>query len=572
MIEEIAICGLGVIESAEIRPGSGFTALTGETGAGKTMILTAVALLMGSKAPTGLVRGEKARVEGRLNIAGFDDLAEALEDAGGELEDQELIISRSVPAQGRARAVAGGASVPAATLAELTAGLIVVHGQAEQLRIRHSGRQRMVLDAFAGADLELPHNRYRAAYARYQSITAELAERSSSAAGRAAEAELLRHDLEQIAAEDPQPGEDVELRAEEERLANVAELMIASDQAHAALSDPDAGDDAQGRIGSAVRLLERAGAFDDELAHLAGRLRDVGEALADVAADLASYGSALDADPARLAAVQARRAALGRLTRKHGPSLDDVLAWAAEQTPRLADLDSDDRRIAELAEERAEVLAVLADEAAQLSNLRAAAAAALSEAVTAELHGLAMPDAELSVRLTGTPDPDGLPLAGHTLAFGPDGVDAVEFLLRPHRGAQPAPIGVGASGGELSRVMLALEVALAGADAVPTMIFDEVDAGVGGKAAVEIGRRLARLARHVQVIVVTHLPQVAAFADTHLVVTKDSSGAVTESSVAEVVGTARARELARMLAGQEDSDHALAHAAELLDLGRRERG
>lgn len=571
MIDEIAIRGLGVIESAEIRPGSGFTALTGETGAGKTMVLTAVGLLMGSKAPVGLVRGERARVEGRITVAGFDQLAETVADAGGELEDGELIIGRSVPAQGRARAFAGGASVPAATLAELTAGLIAVHGQAEQLRIRQGAQQRAVLDAFAGPDLQLPLRRYRAAHTRFQGIAAELVERSSSATSRAAEAELLRHDLEQIAALDPQPGEDVELRAEEERLANVTELMIASEQAHAALSDPDAGDDALARIGSAVRLLERAGSFDDELSRLAGRLREAGDALADVAADLSSYASGLDADPARLAAVQSRRAALGRLTRKHGPGVDDVLAWAAQEAPRLADLDSDDRRIAELAAEREEVRSVLADEAAQLSALRADAADALSTAVTAELRGLAMPDAELTVRLTGTPDPEGLPVAGHTLVFGPDGVDAVEFLLRPHRGAQPAPIGVGASGGELSRVMLALEVALAGADAVPTMIFDEVDAGVGGKAAVEIGRRLSRLARHVQVIVVTHLPQVAAFADTHLVVTKDSAGAVTESSVAEVVGAARERELARMLAGQEDSGHALAHASELLDLGRRER-
>ncbi|MFI0432992.1 MAG: DNA repair protein RecN [Candidatus Nanopelagicales bacterium] len=571
MIEEIAIRGLGVIESAEVRPGAGFTALTGETGAGKTMILTAVALLMGSKAPTGLVRRERARVEGRLSLTGFDDVAEAVADAGGEVDDGELIISRSLPAQGRARAFAGGASVPAGTLADLTAGLIAVHGQSEQLRIRQSGRQRALLDAFAGADFDLPWSRYRAAYDRHQQIVAELSERSSSATVRAAEADLLRHDLDEIAALDPQPEEDALLRAEDERLANVTELVAASDQAHAVLSDPDGGDDALARVGAAVRLLDRAGGFDGELAGLAGRLREAGEALADVAADLASYASGLDADPARLAAVQSRRAALGRLTRKHGPDIDDVLAWAAEQAPRLADLDSDDRRIAELAEERDEVLSVLADEAGQLSSLRARAAAALAEGVTAELRGLAMPDAELTVRLTGTPDPAGLAVAGHTLAFGPDGVDTVEFLLRPHRGADPAPIGVGASGGELSRVMLALEVALAGADAVPTMIFDEVDAGVGGKAAVEIGRRLARLAHHVQVIVVTHLPQVAAFADTHLVVTKDSSGAVTESSVAEVVGSDRARELARMLAGQEDSGHALAHAEELLTMGAQER-
>lgn len=571
MISEIRISGLGVIDAAEVPLGERFTVLTGETGAGKTMVLTALSMLMGARPPTGLVRGDRARVEGRWRLSNdVDGLASVVADAGGEFDGDELLLARVVPADGRARAFVGGAGVPAAVLAEVASELVAVHGQSDQLRLRQPARQRALLDAYAGEALHALAHHYRQLFAEHAAVTAELTERTEGAVARRSEAELLAHGLAAIDAVDPQPGEDEALRAEAERLANVEDLALACASAHAAVSDDDGGEDALSRIAAAARQLERAGAHDAELASLAARFHECAELLADAAADLSGYAESLDADPGRLAWVHQRRADLARLTRTYGPTVDDVLAWAATAGPRLADLEGDDGRVEELTAARAALRVELAEAAEAMSRVRQRAAATLAERVSEELTGLAMPDAELSITLTRQPDPQGLDVADETVAFTADGVDQVQFLLAPHRGATPAPLGAGASGGELSRVMLALEVALAGVDAVGTMIFDEVDAGVGGRAAVEIGRRLARLAEHTQVIVVTHLPQVAAFADTHLVVSKDSAGAVTASDVLVVTGQARRRELARMLAGHEDSSHALAHADELLELGRTE--
>lgn len=575
MIEEISIRGLGVIDEATIRPGAGFTVLTGETGAGKTMVLSALAMLMGDKPQPSLVRGERARVEGRWLLAAQEGAAglravRAVEDAGGECEDGEVILARVVPREGRARAFAGGASVPTAALGEIADGLVAVHGQSEQVRIRQSAKQREVLDAFAGSAVAGPRSRYRALHAHYLQVLAELQERTEGEAARAAEAELLRQQLAEIESVAPQTGEALALRAEEERLGNVEELAAACQSAHQALSDDDGGDDALGRVGAAARLLDQAGAHDAEVAQLAVRVREAAALLADAAADVASYAASLEGDPARLSWVQQRRATLTRLARRHGGDVDELLEWSQRAGRRLADLDGDDDRIDELAAERDELVGVLAELAGQLSESRTAAAERLSAAVTGELAALAMPGAAMRIDVGRVPDEHGLCIDGMRWAFGPEGVDQVTFLLAPHPGAAPAPVGQGASGGELSRVMLALEVALAGVDATPTMVFDEVDAGVGGRAAVEVGRRLARLARSTQVIVVTHLPQVAAFADTHLVVRKDSSGAVTSSSVHTVAGEERRRELARMLAGLDSSDHALAHADELLEMGAAE--
>ena len=568
MIGELRISGLGVIDSAEVRLGDRFTVLTGETGAGKTMVLTALSMLMGARPPAGLVRGDRARVEGRWRLAADDStIAAVVSEAGGELDGDELLLARVVPADGRARAFVGGAGVPAAVLADVAAELVAVHGQSDQLRLRQPARQRALLDAYAGESLQALSSHYRQLFAEHAAVDAELLERTEGAAARRAEAELLTHGLAAIEAVDPQPGEDDDLRAEAERLANVEELALACASAHGAVSGDD-GDDALSRIAGAARLLERAGTHDQELAALAARFHECAELLADAAADLSGYAESLDADPGRLAWVHQRRSDLARLTRTYGPTVDDVLAWAAEAGPRLADIEGDDGRIEELTAARTALRVELAEAAEAMSRERTRAAATLAARVSEELTGLAMPDAELSIALTRLPDPAGLAVGDATVAFTADGIDQVQFLLAPHRGATPAPLGSGASGGELSRVMLALEVALAGVDAVGTMIFDEVDAGVGGRAAVEIGRRLARLAEHTQVIVVTHLPQVAAFADTHLVVSKDSDGAVTSSDVKAVTGQERRRELARMLAGHADSSHALAHADELLELGR----
>lgn len=572
MITELSIRGLGVIDEADVRLGPRFTVLTGETGAGKTMVLTALGMLMGAKVSPALVRGERARVEGRWVLDdGHDATIALVADAGGEVDGDELILARVVPQDGRARAFVGGAAVPAASLAAITGDLVAVHGQSAQIRIRQPARQRALLDAFAGDSFLALRSHYGELFGEYQRVTADLTERVTGAERRAAEADVLRHGLEAIAAVEPQPGEDDALRAEEERLANVEDLAGACQQAHSALSDDDGGDDALARVAAAVRQLERVADHDPELASLTDRLRECAGLLADVTADVASYTAGLEGDPNRLAWVQDRRATLSRLTRTYGASIDDVLAWSATSAARLADLEGDDEAIDGLRRDSQRLREELGEAAEVLSRERARAAGRLAEKVSAELSALAMPDASLQIELAHLPDPDGLDVGDHgPVAFGPEGIDQVSFLLSAHRGAAAAPLGQGASGGELSRVMLALEVALAGVDAVPTMVFDEVDAGVGGRAAVEVGRRLSRLARHTQVVVVTHLPQVAAFADTHLVVAKDARGAITSSSVAMVEGDTRRRELARMLAGQEDSDHALAHADELLALGAAE--
>ena len=562
MIAEIRIRGLGVIDSADIEPGPGLTCLTGETGAGKTMILTAIELLRGGKCPPALVSQERARVEAVLDVG--DDVVEQVNDMGGEAADGEVILARTIPRDGRSRSFAGGAAAPAGSVAEVMNAAVVVHGQAEQVHLRSPARQRSLLDEFGGAKLAEAKGRYQEVFRQWRESAERLSRITADRAAAATEIAELQDGLAAIAAVNPQPGEDEQLRDEAERLTNVEDLLAASAGAGAVLAGDDSGGDAVALVAQAQRLLDTAARFDPKLAELAERAGEIGVLLGDLSGDVSAYAADLEVDPARLQWLQERRADLARLTRRFGGSLDDVLGWAQRAELRWAEL-GDEAAPDVLAQEVARLGDLTAEHAGSLTQQRRAAGAALAQAVSAELAGLAMPDARFEVRVEAAD-------------FGRDGRDEVTFWLAPHKGAEPAALGVGASGGELSRVMLAVEVALASGGSgsktaptagLPTMVFDEVDAGVGGKAAVEIGRRLGRLAEHRQVIVVTHLPQVAAFADTHIRVHKDSSGSVTTTSVEEVNGEERRREIARMLAGQEDSDHALAHADELLALRDR---
>ncbi|MFI0912797.1 DNA repair protein RecN [Streptomyces abikoensis] len=576
VLEEMRIRSLGVIDDAVVELSPGFTAVTGETGAGKTMVVTSLGLLLGGRADPALVRvGAKAAVvEGRLAVAGGSSVAVRAEEAGAELDDGTLLVSRTLSAEGRSRAHLGGRSVPVGLLGELADDLVAVHGQTDQQGLMRPARQRQALDRYAGDAVAAPLAEYADAYRRLRAVSAELGEITERARERAQEADLLRFGLDEIAATEPLPGEDAELAAEAERLGHAESLASAATAAHAALAgdpeDPE-GVDAGTLVAGAHRALAAVRSHDPALAALADRLGELGILLADVAGELASYASGLDADPRRLATVEERRASLAHLTRKYGEDIAGVLAWARTSADRLAELDGDDDRIGELTAERDALRAELGGLAQELTDARTEAAKRFADAVTAELASLAMPHARVTfaIRQNETADPEaGIEVGGRAVAYGPHGADDVELLLAPHPGAQPRPIAKGASGGELSRVMLAVEVVFAGSDPVPTYLFDEVDAGVGGKAAVEVGRRLAKLARTAQVVVVTHLPQVAAFADRHLVVEKTVDGAVTRSGVKAMEGEDRIRELSRMLAGQEDSQLARAHAEELLQAAR----
>ncbi|MFK0294595.1 DNA repair protein RecN [Streptomyces sp. NPDC090442] len=570
------IRSLGVIDDAVVELSPGFTAVTGETGAGKTMVVTSLGLLLGGRADPALVRigAKSAVVEGRLTLASASPAAVRAEEAGAELDDGALLISRTVSAEGRSRAHVGGRSAPVGLLGELADDLVAVHGQTDQQGLLRPARQRQALDRYAGDAVAVPLAKYTAAHRRLRTVATELDELTTRARERAQEADLLRFGLDEIAAAEPLPGEDVELAAEAERLGHAEALASAATAAHGALAgdpvDPE-GVDATTLVAGAHRALETVRGHDRELAALADRLGELGILMADVATELASYADGLDADPLRLAAVEERRAALTHLTRKYGADLTAVLTWSEESAARLAELDGDDDKIAELTAERDALRAELGELAQQLTDARAESAERFAAAVTTELGELAMPHARVSVALHQSEvpeDADGIVVGGRTVAYGPAGADEVEILLAPHPGAPPRPIAKGASGGELSRVMLAVEVVFAGSDPVPTYLFDEVDAGVGGKAAVEVGRRLARLAKSAQVVVVTHLPQVAAFADRQLLVEKTNDGSVTRSGVTVLEGEDRVRELSRMLAGQEDSETARAHAEELLETAR----
>ena len=580
MLEEIRISSLGVIESSTLELGPGLTVITGETGAGKTMIVTALGLLLGGRADSGAVRtgAKTARVEGVVRVDGLASFARAVEEAGGEVEDDRVVLARNVSAEGRSRAFVGGASVPVSSLAELAEPLVAVHGQSDQHRLLQARTQREALDRFGGEPLADLLASYTRLYAQLEVTERELDEVVASARERAQEADLLRFGLGEIEAVAPEPGEDATLAAEESRLGFSDTLRTAAEQAREALSSEQDAPDALATTAAARTLLDGVREHDAEAGELADRLAEITYLLSDLAADVASYAARIETDPARLAAVSERRAALTALTRKYGDTVDEVLAWAERSATRLLDLDHTDERIEQLRSDQDRLRQELGSAAAALSAARSEAAGRLAELVTAELALLAMPHARLTVevRQAEAPEPEpGAPGAllvdGRWLRYTGSGVDDVELMLAANTGSEPRPLGKGASGGELSRVMLAVEVALAGTSPVPTFVFDEVDAGVGGAAAVEVGRRLAQLARNAQVLVVTHLPQVAAYADRHVVVAKSSDGSVTSSGLTVLDDGQRERELSRMLAGLEGSDTALAHARELLDVAQETR-
>lgn len=567
MIEEIHIRDLGIITDARLPLEPGFSVLTGETGAGKTMVVTALGMLLGARSDATSVRNgaKNALAEAVVRLPRGHRALALAEEAGGtteEIDEQssELLMARTVNASGRSRAHVSGCSAPIGTLAQIGQSLVAVHGQSDQLRLKSPAEQRQSLDLYAGEELASLLEKYRDNYERYRAAAAELKEVRENSRARALEAQSLQGALEEIAAVNPRAGEEDELKAEMVKLMNVEALRIASATALTALSGSEysSGEEANvmGLLDAARGALQGQASADEELAALEARINELMILTTDIASDLSSYAASLDVEgPERLAQVQTRRAQLATLMRKYGADIAEVLEWAEGSRARLDTLVDDPQRQETLETELVQLRKVLGEQAEELTNLRRAAAQKLADAVSEELTALAMPNASLVVEVA------------EAEKFSVHGRDTVTFMLAPHRTAVPRPLGKGASGGELSRVMLALEVVLAEVDPVPTFIFDEVDSGVGGKAAIEIGRRLAMLARHVQVLVVTHLPQVAAFADQHILVLKNDDASL--SKVQVLTEEERVVELARMLSGHDQSESAREHARELLEAGRQ---
>ena len=581
MLNEIRIESLGAISVATAEFDRGLTVLTGETGTGKTMVVTGLHLLGGARADATRVRSgaDRAVVEGRFTTTDLDDTVAAqlngmLDASGAERdEDGSVIALRSVSRDGPSRAYLGGRSVPAKSLSGFTTELLTLHGQNDQLRLMRPDEQRGALDRFADVDTRL--ERYRKLRDAWQSARRDFIDRSNRARELAQEADRLKFALHEIDTIDPAPGEDDALIADIRRLSELDALREAAASARAALSgaEDEAAAEVMGQPVSAADGLAQAKtaleSTDD--ATLRGLADQLGEALTvvgDAARELGAYLNELPADASTLDSKLARQAELRTLTRKYASDIDGVLQWARESRDRLAHLDVSEEALAGLQRRVDDLATELASAATELSKARSQAAKRLAKEVTGELSGLAMSDAEFTITVTTMPaaldDPAALTLPSDARAHaGGDGVDQVEFGFAAHRGIAVLPLSKSASGGELSRVMLALEVVLAASMTGTTMVFDEVDAGVGGRAAVQIGRRLARLARNRQVIVVTHLPQVAAYADVHLMV--DSTGRDGASGVRRLDGDDRVAELARMLAGLGESDTARAHARELLE-------
>jgi DNA repair protein RecN (Recombination protein N) len=581
VLSEIRIESLGAISTATAEFDRGFTVLTGETGTGKTMVVTGLHLLGGGRADANRVRSgaDRAVVEGRFTTTELGDgvaahVDEILDSSGAERDDDgSVIAARSVSRDGPSRAYLGGRSVPAKSLSTFTTELLALHGQNDQLRLMRPEEQRGALDRFI--DIESQLKRYRRVRDDWLDARRDLADRKQRARELAQEADRLKFGLNEIDTVAPEPGEDDALVDDIRRLSELDALREAAHTARTALAglDDDPSDaSAANSVGQAKSVLEATD--DSALRALAEQLAGALAVVSDVSTELSDFLAELPSDASTLETKLARQGELRTLTRKYAADIDGVLRWATESRERLAQLDVSEEALSELEKRVGELEAKVVSAATELSKARTKAAKGLAKAVTAELSGLAMADAGFSVsvaNLVARAD-DSAPLtlpSGETVHAGHDGIDAVEFGFAAHRGTDMLPLNKSASGGELSRVMLALEVVLAASAEGTTMVFDEVDAGVGGRAAVQIGRRLARLARTHQVIVVTHLPQVAAYADVHLVV--DSGGRNKSSGVRRLDADDRVAELARMLAGLGESDSGRAHARELLDAAQNDR-
>lgn len=576
MLESLTISNLGIISSASIELDSGLTVLTGETGAGKSMILQSIGLLMGDRASVELVldSADRARVDCEVK---FDGVARSLvlalvEESGGECEEinnsgeRSLLISREITHSGRGKIFLGGRQVPASALRQVSENLIAIHGQSDQVLLRDGAKQLELLDRAGGEATLHARNAYQKSLREYRRLLKEQENLRANESDQQARIFMLQQGISEISDLNLIEGEDDQAAQKISVMRNVDDLNSCVGVARELLTGVN---DSSREITAApvidqlseiARSLERGRELDSDLSpHLARIVSALAE-LSDLDVDLGNYLSALGADPTELAELEHRVSQLSAIKKKYGSSVSEVITWRNRAQNELENILSKDSRLDELVSEILTALADATREAQALTKVRAAAAATLEKCIKSELGGLSMPFARVKIELEVETDPQ---------LWTRSGCDRVIFMLAAHESAKLLPLSRFASGGELSRVMLAIEVALAGENPVPTMIFDEVDAGIGGTVAVEVGRRLAVLAQHTQVIVVTHLPQVAAFADRHLVVEKKAAVNSVETTVALVNGDARVREITRMLSGLPDSEHGGAHAIELLELGAK---
>ena len=565
-LEEISIRNLGAIEQSHLELGRGLNVLTGETGAGKTMILTALNLVLGGKSDSSLVRHGADRLMATAHFSLPKSEQSSFEEIGAEVEDGSVIISRTVGADGKSKALCGGNAVPAGTLAELTSSLIEIHGQSANSQIVKIARQRELLDRFGGADIAKPLNNYQENFHIYGALKERLSALKASASKRDGEIAELQEFVAAWNKLKASRGECAATADEINRLSSVEDLRIASSGALANLDGEESG--ALTTLHSARRFLEAAKGKDSKLEEIADRIAESLFILDDASTDLASYATSLEADPDRLNVLQERKAELNSFLKRWAgagePDEELILLAAKAKSAKeaIADLQGGDERTAEIETELLAAKKSLLDSAKKLSTARNKAAATLSNEVTNEIKALAMPHTQFFAEVV-TPDYAG---ALKESDFTVLGCDEISMQIQGQADGPKIALGKGASGGEMSRIMLALEVVIAKSHPVGTYIFDEVDAGVGGKAAIEVGKRLHALSQSAQVIVVTHLPQVAAWADTHFLVSKSSDGTIVASGVTLLSDSARIEEIARMLAGLEDSSSAREHAAELLAL------
>lgn len=569
MIEELQITNLGIIASACIPFGPGLNVLTGETGAGKTMVLNSVQLLTGARGSAQFVKSGASRCDVASTFAVSTDwVAEFrsdLTDKGAILDEREsspdaLIISRELTNQGRSKAFLGGKYVPVGAIVDITRSLIAVHGQAEQIRLRDPQEQLVLLDRAGGQERVSEVHEFQVARRNWRALVKTRNSLISDRGENALKAQLLSAGIAEIQQISPEIDEDIQLQTTLNVLRNAEAIRSLIQSARETLTERDSGPlTVISQLAAVAKDIDLAAELDPSVKAYGERINSVLSEVIDIDAELADQARALDADPVRLETMEQRLASIKGLMKKYGPSISDIHEWsrkAQEQLPRLQISDQD---IAQLEIE----IDLAQQELVRLGNLltsaRRKSAAELGEKIEQELRQLAMPRALISIEVKTQSEPT---------KWSRSGADSIEFMIAADGGGQFRPMGLSVSGGELSRLMLAIEVALSSEHAVPTMIFDEVDAGIGGEVAVEVGRRLARLAERVQVIVVTHLPQVAAFAQTHFVVQKSTSSGEVNTTVTEVKGDDRTREITRMLSGLPDSTSGAAHAEELLAMAR----